>query len=64
MALVRHVRIDGKLFTITYDNDLIVDTIEHKGKLMASNHRYCQRILRHADEILRFKTLKGIEVVT
>lgn len=52
-----------KVYTLTYDEDRVLDTVECEGKLMMSTHHVVKVLVRNADAIFSMDVPNGFERV-
>lgn len=54
----------GKKYTLTYDEDCVLDTIQNEsGEYMVSTHHVAKRIVTNASKIFNMQTPKGFDRV-
>lgn len=50
---------DGKIYTVTFDEYYVVDTVECNGKFLPSTNKVVKQILNNATDIMYHKLPRG-----
>lgn len=61
----RYIEVDRKKYTVTYDEERVLDTITLMGdeKLIASNTKIGKKVVANADKIFAKAEVKGLKYV-
>lgn len=59
--MVRRIEYKGKVYKLTYDKYLVLDTVECEDNFITSNSAVGKFICRNADSIVSYKDIKNIK---